>query len=176
MDKEDFGGGMVARRRSVGHRGFSAGHQGFSAGHWGFAPDEYDDGGGQGGPYLLAALFAFLRYVGVEAHGASAYPTELRVLVPVEQFVALACLQVFRFRQLVVALAQRAHFVAVRPRQGLFRAVALVAVHVKYGGPGLDVRGWLGGYGISVRCTFQYEVALAEGEVSHGFPALLDRV
>ena len=122
------------------------------------ATDEDDDCRGQRGPYLLAAVLALLRDCSVEAHGASADAAELGVLVPVEQLVALAGLQVVGFGQLVVRLAQGTHLVAVVVRQGCVDTEGLDAVDIHDGGPGFWLCGDCCGYLVVVGYYLEDEV------------------
>ena len=71
--------------------------------------DEYDDSGGKLGPYLFATLGAFLGDVCIHAHGGAADTAELGVVVPIEQFLTLASLEVEGAWEFVIALTQSAH-------------------------------------------------------------------
>ena len=102
------------------------------------AMNKHDDGSGQLGPYLFSALGAAFGDVGVHLHGAATDAAEAGVHIPIEQFVALACLQVFFLRQLVVALAQAAHLVAVFVGHWQVDGQGLVAFNVQDMCPRLD--------------------------------------
>ena len=71
--------------------------------------DEHDDGCGEGRPYLLAALGAFLADVGCHLHRSAADTAEMGVHVPVVQFLALASLLIKLRCELIETGAQTAH-------------------------------------------------------------------
>ena len=69
---------------------------------------------------------------GVEVHGTSADTTELRVLVPVEQLMALACQSVVGFWQFIIALSQTTHLIATFACKWLVDAVGLGTIDVHH--------------------------------------------
>ena len=74
--------------------------------------NQHDDCRCQLWPDFLTAFRAFLRDVCIHPHRCTAYTAILRVLIPIEQFLTFASLQVESAFEFVVALAQTAHLVA----------------------------------------------------------------
>ena len=129
--------------------------------------DQYDDGRSQERPYLLTTVFALLGDGGVEAHGTTADPAELRVLVPIEQLMTLACQPVVGFRKLIVALSQSTHLIAFVTCQWLVYAVSLGAINVHHRCPGFCAGGCLFGYLVAIVRFLQDEVRLTKYKVFH---------
>jgi hypothetical protein len=125
--------------------------------------DEYDDSGGKLGPYLFATLGAFLGDVCIHAHGGAADTAELGVVVPIEQFLALASLEVEGAWEFVIALTQSAHLKALMSDDRGINAVGDDGGAIMHRGdvhlvsPRLNFRGrlFLKGYGVdAVSGTF----------------------
>ena len=116
---------------------------------------------------------ALLRDGRIETHRTAADTAVLGVLVPEEQFEALAGLQVVLVWQFVETLAQGAHLIEVRGgrrrigRERLLDAKGLVAVDVHDGRPRFDLDGGFLGNLVAVGGLLDDQVALAEYEVFH---------
>ena len=133
--------------------------------------DEHDDGSGERRPYRLAALGTLLADVGRHLHRCAAYPAELGVLVPVVQLIALACLLVKLWCELIEARAQATHLILGVVGDGLWdgECLYLCAIchrgDVEHMGPRLQLdrtffTAW-NGIG-PIRFLFEQEIGLAE--------------
>ena len=72
---------------------------------------QYDDGSSQLRPHLLAAVGAAFGDIGVQFHGCSANAAVLGVEIPIQNLLTFAGFQVKVGGELVVGLAEAAHFI-----------------------------------------------------------------
>ena len=128
---------------------------------------QHDDSRSQLRPHLLATVLAALGNISMKLHGSATHPTELRILVPVEQFVTLASLAVFLSRQFIVTLAQATHLIARMVHQRLVDAIRLFAIHIHDSSPRLRLHRHFRRNAKAVGCLLQYDVALTKHKIPH---------
>ena len=100
-------------------------------------------------------------------HGSPTDATELGILVPVEQFMALACQSVVSLGEFVVALAQSAHLIVFKVGQWTVYAVCLDIFNIHDGGPWFHFSRLLCGYLIVAVYLLKDKVALTKNKVFH---------
>ena len=131
---------------------------------------EDNDGRCQLRPHLFSAIGTTLGNVGVHLHRGTAYTTELRIAVPVKQFMAFSGLQVELRGKQIERRTQATHLVLRVARYGLFNHKSSHLGPIFHRRNVQDVRPRMQGYrcfvgkrdGVVVTHFLQHDICLAE--------------